>query len=177
VEASLGEKIMTVSVEDLIRIHQLGPHPEGGYFRETYRSAEFIPHGSLPARYKGDRAYLTGIYYLLPRGAVSHLHRIASDEMWHFYLGGPLRIVEIGSGGLVREIVLGPYVDWGQQVQHVVKAGVWFGAYPEADSEFAFVGCTVAPGFDFADFELGRREELLREFPSARQFIEQLTRE
>ncbi len=158
----------------MIGAYQLKPHPEGGYFREVYRSGELIPESALPARYGGGRCYSTAIYYLLPKGMKSRLHRIASDEIWHFYLGGPLRIVEIDREGAPRQVVLGPEFTNGQQLQHVVRAGTWFGAYPDPGSEFSFVGCTVAPGFEFADFELGRREALVHRYPQAKQLIEQL---
>ena len=166
-----------VSAEELIRTHHLTAHPEGGYFRETYRSPELIPSCSLPARYRGDRCYSTAIYYLLPKGVKSHLHRVGSDEIWHFYLGGPLRLVLIHADTTVEEVVLGPDVIQGQRLQYVVKAGTWFGAYPEPASDFSFVGCTVAPGFDFSDFELGSRKQLLNQYPQAKDVIERLTRE
>ncbi len=169
--------VNTMSADHLIRAYQLAPHPEGGYFRESYRSDERIPHAVLPARYSGPRRYSTAIYFLLPKGAKSHLHRIASDEIWHFYAGGPLIVVEIQANGSVQQVVLGADLEQRQRVQHVVKAGTWFGAYPAPGSEFSFVGCTVAPGFEFADFELGERQRLIEEFPHARNIIERLTRE
>jgi len=142
-------------------------HPEGGYFKETYRSKETIPGG--------DRNYSTGIYFLLPEGTFSKLHRIKSDEMWHFYLGDPLTIVQISPQGKVEEVLLGQDVLAGQRVQHVVPAGYWFGAFPNPGSLYSFVGCTVAPGFDFVDFEMGDRETLLKEYPNAKEIIERLT--
>ena len=168
--------VNSISADELIRAYRLLPHPEGGYFRETYRSSELIPHSALAARYSGARSYCTAIYYLLPKRTKSRLHRIASDEIWHFYLGGPLDIAEIHPDGGVHQIVLGLDVRQGQRLQHVVNAGVWFGAWPQPGSEFSFVGCTVAPGFDFADFELANPEPLLQQFPHARELIQQLTR-
>src|SRR5947209_16771251 len=102
-----------ISAEQLIRLLDLKPHPEGGFFRETYRSDEFIPGRSLPQRYKGDRRYSTAIYYLLVTGSVSRLHRIASDEVWHFYLGGPLTIVELKTDGSSDQVILGVEIDRG----------------------------------------------------------------
>lgn len=160
---------MNAAVRDLVKRFALLPHPEGGYFRESYRSPEPV---SLP---RGTRSASTAIYFLLPEGSVSKLHRIQSDEVWHFYLGGPLRLTEIHADGGRREVVLGQDVKKGQLLQHVVTAGVWFGAAPDKGSAFSFVGCTVAPGFDFADFELGARAELLRRFPNQRAAIERLT--
>lgn len=163
------------TVDQLVKQFQLEPHPEGGFFRETYRASEKIPHGSLPKRFKGDRSYSTAIYFLLPVGNFSALHRIPADESWHFYLGGPMTVVQISPEGKVEKIVLGQDILKGQKVQHVVPAGYWFGAYPNPGSEYSFVGCTVAPGFDFADFELGNRAELLKQFPQAKDAITQLT--
>jgi len=108
--------------------------------------------------------------FLLPKGCISRLHRIKSDEFWHFYSGGPLVVVELDpKSGRTRSTTLGP-----GKVQYVVKAGMWFGARLGPGVEFALVGCTVAPGFEFRDFELGRREELLRRFPRGRAVIESL---
>lgn len=163
------------TAEQLIRIHDLRPHPEGGYFRESYRSNESIPHTALPARYGGDRNYSTAIFYLLPAGSVSRLHRIASDEVWHLYLGGPLTIVELKPDGSVEQVILGSGVDHGQRLQHVVRGGTWFGAYPTPGSDYAFVGCTVAPGFDFSDFEIANRDELLKQYSHEKEIVARLT--
>lgn len=163
------------TVDQLVKQFQLEPHPEGGFFRETYRSSENIPHGSLPKRFSGERSHSTAIYFLIPKGKFSSLHRIHADEAWHFYLGGPMTLVQISPEGKVEKIVLGSDVLNGQKVQHVVPAGYWFGAYSNPGSEYSFVGCTVAPGFDFADFEMGERADLLKLFPNAKDAIEQLT--
>ncbi|MBI2974578.1 MAG: cupin domain-containing protein, partial [Deltaproteobacteria bacterium] len=152
-----------ITVAELVKLYGLQPHPEGGYFKETYRSSESIPGGVLPKR-GNDRNFSTGIYFLLPEGSVSKLHRIKSDEMWHFYLGGPLTIAQITPSGKIEQAILGQDVKSGQKVQYVVPSGYWFGAYPNAGSKFSFVGCTVAPGFDFADFEMGNKAGLLKEY-------------
>ena len=165
----------TISLRELVALYDLQPHPEGGYFKETYRDKGVIEKSALPPQFCGRRNFSTAIYFLLPEGKKSHLHRIKSDEVWHFYLGGPLSIVQIAPQGAVDTIVLGNDITNGQVLQHVVPAGFWFGAYPNAGSCFSFVGCTVAPGFDFADFEMGKREDLLRQFPHARETIESLT--
>ena len=164
-----------LTADELIRIHDLRPHPEGGYFRETYRSEESIPGACLPPRYAGERRYSTAIHYLLPSGAVSRLHRLASDEVWHFYLGGPLTIVELRPDRSTEPVILGQDVRDGQRVQHVVKAGTWFGAYPNRGSEYSFVGCTVAPGFSFSDFHAARRRDLVELFPREEKIIARLT--
>ncbi|MBI4366534.1 MAG: cupin domain-containing protein [Deltaproteobacteria bacterium] len=164
-----------VTVPELVAQFALQPHPEGGYFRETYRDAGRIAKAVLPERFHGDRRYSTAIYFLLPEGTKSRLHRIASDEIWHFYLGDPMTIVQIAPDGAVERIVLGQDLRAGQRFQHVVPAGYWFGAYPNPGSRYAFVGCTVAPGFDFADFTIARRADLLARYPAAREAIELLT--
>ena len=136
-------------------------HPEGGAFVETYRSDLLIS----PEGFPGLRAASTAIYFLLGRGEFSAFHRIRSDEMWHFYLGGPLRIVEIDRAGLLRETTLGRDIHEGHSLTHLVRAGTWFASYPAPESDFSLAGCTVAPGFDFQDFELADRVELARHFP------------
>ncbi|MBI4223426.1 MAG: cupin domain-containing protein [Deltaproteobacteria bacterium] len=163
-----------VTVEDLINRYDLKPHPEGGYYQETYRAEGTIAEEALPKNFKGDRNWSTAIYFLLPEGAKSKLHRLAADEVFHFYLGGPLTIAQIFPDGKVEKTVLGPDVKAGHKPQHVVPAGCWFGATPNPGSRFSFIGTTVAPGFDFADFELGSRLELLKQFPKAKEIIELL---
>jgi len=151
---------MAISAGEIIRLFELKPHPEGGFYKETYRS---------------ERNHSTAILYLLPAGARSRLHRLKSDELFHFYLGGPMVLAELSPSGEARQARLGQDVASGCELQHLVRAGTWFGAYPEEGSEYSLVGCTVAPGFDFADFELGRRAELLAGFPRARDLIERLS--
>lgn len=163
------------SVASLVDIFQLQPHPEGGFYRESYRASGTIQASALPSEYGGTRNFSTAIYFLLPQGTMSRLHRIHSDEIWHFYLGGPLTIVQIFEDGRVETVTLGPDVLSGERVQHVVPGGCWFGAFPGEGSPFSFVGCTVAPGFDFNDFELADRSSLLSLFPDASTWIEKLT--
>jgi predicted cupin superfamily sugar epimerase len=155
-------------------------HPEGGYFAETYRSAEVIPQSALPDRFQGARSFGTAIYFLLENHQFSALHRIQSDEIWHFYAGLPLEISVISPAGDFTLIRLGNRPDRGEVFQAVVLAGCWFGSKPVSDSvvtddNFSFVGCTVAPGFDFADFELADRATLLAEFPQHQAVIDRLT--
>jgi hypothetical protein len=166
------------TAEELIAFLQLQPHPrEGGYFRETYRAGEdFAPH-ALPGRYGGARAHKTAIYYLLTPTTFSALHRLATDEIFHFYLGGPVRMLQLYPDGQGRQLVLGPDVLGGQQVQVVVPRGVWQGSLLEPGGDFALLGCTVAPGFDYADYEAGRREELLARYPAFAEMIRRLTPE
>jgi len=154
---------------------QLAPHPEGGYFRETYRSPELVAPGALTERFPGARAFSTAIYFLLPSNEVSRLHRLRSDELWHFYAGGALVIAILQPGVAAREIVLGRELEQGETLQAVVPAGAWFGARVRDPGSFTLAGCTVAPGFDYADFELADRATLLRQFPDQAALITRLT--
>jgi predicted cupin superfamily sugar epimerase len=155
---------------------QLRRHPEGGYFRETYRSEEVLPATGLPARFGGDRAFSTAIYFLLDGEDFSALHRIKSDEMFHFYDGSSLTIHLIDPQGNYSTTLVGRNLQAGEAPQAVAKAGCLFGATVNDNRSYALVGCTVAPGFDFADFEMPGREELCRQYPQHRQVIERLTR-
>jgi hypothetical protein len=165
-------------LQTLIDHLQLSPHPEGGYFRETYRAPESIAHSALPLRFQGERQFSTAIYFLLPNPGQSYLHRIAADEVWHFYLGGPLTIVQMHPDHGLQEIQLGQNLLAGEVLQWVVPAGWWFGATCSQPQGYSLVGCTVAPGFDFADFEMAERQSLQAEMahhPSAQSWIEKLT--
>ncbi|MGH7332036.1 MAG: cupin domain-containing protein [Candidatus Rokuibacteriota bacterium] len=167
---------MSRSAADWIAHLGLTAHPEGGHFRETYRAAERMAGADLPPRYGGPRSFSTAIYFLLCSGEVSRLHRIKSDEIWHFYAGDPLTIFLIHPGGALREIALGSDPDRGQTLQAVVPAGAWFGAALLPGTPYSLVGCTVAPGFEFADFELGDRRQLIRCHPQHTVLIERLAR-
>jgi predicted cupin superfamily sugar epimerase len=165
-----------MTASDWIAHLGLSPHPEGGCFRETYRSPEQIPHAGLPPRFPGARAFSTAITFLLQNDDFSALHRIKADEVWHFYAGSTLRITVIDPAGALSHILLGADPSAGATPQAVVPAGCWFGASLIDKTSFALVGCTVAPGFDFADFEMGERETLLAAFPQHRDAIIGLTR-
>lgn len=160
--------------DELVKRFDMQPHPEGGFYKETYRSAGAIPGKALPKGFHGDRAFSTAILYLLPKGGKSKLHRLASDELFHFYSGGPMRLVELLPGGKVAQTRLGADIAGGCEVQRIVRAGTWFGAYAEPGSEYCLVGCTVAPGFDFSDFQMADAARLAREFPHARDVIHRL---
>ncbi len=155
---------------------QLQPHPEGGYFAETYRSPEIIQSEALPGRYAGGRSFSTAIYFLVTGDSFSALHRIQSDEMWHFYAGNRLTVTVIDEAGILTEIHLGQNPAAGEVFQAVVKAGCWFGSRVTDPQGYALVGCTVAPGFDFADFSLAGRNELIAQFPEHEAVIRILTR-
>jgi uncharacterized protein len=155
---------------------QLEPHPEGGYFRQTYRAAMTIAGAALPSAFGGPRAASTAIYFLLEGKNFSAFHRLKSDEVWHFYAGWSLVVHVIDGAGEHSEILLGDNPEAGQAFQAVVPAGSWFASHVADWKSWALVGCTVAPGFDFADFEMARRAKLLQGYPQHRAVIDRLTR-
>jgi len=151
-------------------------HPEGGYYRETYRSKESIARENLPERFGGNRAFSTAIYFLLPSEEFSTFHRIKQDEVWHFYDGSALTLHVIDPKDKYSSMKLGRDIDRGETLQAVVGAGCLFGASVDDPDSYTLLGCTVAPGFDFNDFEIPPREELLARYPQHRRIIEKLTR-
>jgi len=164
----------------------LEPHPEGGWYRQTYRAPLTLPHSALPG-YGGDRAASSAIYFLLEGDQFSAFHRLRSDEVWHFYAGSGLVVHVITPDGEYQQLLLGSNAAVPQQLQEaerlqadqfqaVVPAGCWFGSSPRQPDTVALVGCTVAPGFDFADFEMAKREELAARYPQHRNIIQRLTR-
>ncbi|KAF1082621.1 MAG: hypothetical protein GQF41_1342 [Candidatus Rifleibacterium amylolyticum] len=156
-----------------VRNFGLIPHPEGGFFSEVYRSEGVIPAGALPW-HGGARSYLSSIYFMLPPGEVSRFHRLKSDEIWYHHAGGCLSIHQIEHDGRHSVFKLGRNFAAGERLQIVIKAGNWFGAVADAGEE-VLVGCAVAPGFDFSDFELARCHELLAAYPALEQLICRLT--
>jgi hypothetical protein len=165
-----------VTAADWIAVLGLVPHPEGGFYRETYRSPDTLAAAHLPPRYTGPRPCSTAIYFLLERGQVSALHRIKSDELWHFHAGGALVLSIIDPDGRLREPRLGPDPGRGEWLQIVVSAGCWFGAAVAGSDSYTLAGCTVAPGFDFADLELADRATLVARYPEHAALIGRLTR-
>ncbi len=163
------------SAEYWIEALTLSPHPEGGYFREVFRSEEIITREGLPQRFSGSRNFITSIYYLLQKGEFSLLHRLKSDELWYFHDGSPLSVYVLSGDGISRQ-VLGLNVASGQMPQIAISAGSWFGALIEGEGEYSLVGCAVAPGFDFTDFELASRETMLAGYPQYHTIIEKLTK-
>jgi uncharacterized protein len=168
---------MSVAEEIIARLN-LQPHPrEGGFFRETYRSPLRLPSAALGGRHDGDRCASTAIYYLLSPGTFSALHRLRGDEVFHFYAGSPVLMLQLEPNGQGREVVLGADVLAGEQPQVVVPGGVWQGSALASGGDFALLGCTVAPGFEYADYEHGRRADLLAQYPAHRERIIRLTLE
>lgn len=165
-----------MTIPELITHFHLHPHPEGGWYAQSYRSTESIPAAALPERFSGDRLFSTAIYFLLEQGNFSAFHRIKSDECWHFYSGDPLEIFILYTDGSLQVVTLGPSIDKGQHFQFVVSANCWFASRPAAGSRYCFVGCTVAPGFDFTDFEMANASGLSKEYPSHLAIIETLCR-
>jgi predicted cupin superfamily sugar epimerase len=155
-----------------IRALDLAPHPEGGHYRETYRAGETV----TPPGFAGPRALSTAIYFLLQGREVSSLHRLRSDELWHFHAGSTLRVVELSAAGALREHRLGLDVEAGEQPQLTIPGGSWFSARVADAAGFTLVSCTVAPGFDFADFELGDRAALRDLFDRYPEIIDTFTR-
>ena len=158
-----------VTADQLIQQLGLKPHPEGGFYRESYRSVGSIPGLNPP------RPYSTAIYYLLVPGVVSKMHRLAFDEIFHFYLGDPVTWVLLKPDGKMEKITLGSLLEQGYQLQMVVPAGTWFGGSLNEGGNFGLMGTTMAPAFEFSDFTLGKREELLAKFPQAKAEIMRLT--
>ena len=168
---------MKERIDRLVETLSLLPHPEGGFYRETYRSEGVIAESHLGNGYEGSRNYATSIYFLLTSESFSAFHRIKQDEIWHFYDGAPLHLHIISPEGVYSKILVGKDIDKGEIPQATVYGGSWFASeVPQADS-YALVGCTVSPGFDFRDFELARGQELSEAYPQHQEIIMRLTRE
>jgi uncharacterized protein len=155
----------------IAKLH-LQPHPEGGYFREIYRSDEVIAQSALPSRFKGDRSFSTSIYFLLENEQFSAFHRINSEEIWHFYKGNSITLYIISEEGNLSTVVLGDDIDKGETLQVIIPRNCWFAAGLNQQNTFCLVGCTVAPGFDFHDFELGEYKKLKENYPQHNSLLE-----
>jgi len=177
---------MSLTVEALVERFGLVPHPEGGFYSETFRSAQEVSITREGDEAESRRPASTAIFFLISSQNVSRLHRIKSDECWHFYLGSPMTVVELDEAACTCTLIeLGndDLLSGKQKLQYVVKAGVWFGCFPNAPSgdksdSFSLVGCTVAPGFVFEDFELASKAYLATKFAGnqeALELIEKLT--
>jgi len=165
------------TAEYWIKHLNLEPHPEGGFYREIYRANEMIQSGALPERYSSDRNFGTSIYFLLQSDSVSHFHRLQSDEIWHFYTGSSLSLHMLSDENGYETQSLGPDPEDGQQYQVIIPENTWFGATVDKANSFSLVGCTMAPGFDFRDFELGKREDLVNKYPDQKKLVIDLTKD
>ena len=155
----------------------LTEHPEGGYFKEIYRSSETIQKNALPKEYENDRAFCTSIYFLLKEKQTSAFHRLRSDEIWHFYKGSSLTIYIIEKNRNLKIIKLGNNPLNGEVLQFVIEKNQWFGAEVNDKNSYSLIGCTVSPGFDFHDFELGNTENLLKEPARLRHILQMIIQE
>lgn len=173
---AVPENASMTKAEQLIKQYDLQSHPEGGWYKQTYKSTGVISAAMLPPGFGGDRVFSTAIYFLLVKGDFSAFHRIKSDECWHFYAGGPLHIFIIDHNGGLRTVTLGNDIDKDETFQLVVPANCWFASRPARDSEYCLVGCTVAPGFEFEDFELADAERLAALYPRHTSIIKELCR-
>lgn len=163
--------------DELIALLNLRPLPlEGGYYRETYRSADSLPASAMPRNYGRDKSAATAIYYLLTPDTFSALHRLPTDEIFHFYLGDPVEMLQLGPDGSGQVVTLGNDLRAGQLPQVVVPRGVWQGSHLQHSGAFALLGTTMAPGFDFSDYEGGDRTLLEAQFPLFADRIHRLTR-
>jgi len=166
-----------MDAKHIIETLGLTAHPEGGYYSETYRSRINLAKAALPDEYTGPRAISTAIYFLLTGDTFSAFHRLRSDELWHHYTGDPIHVYFIYPDGRHECIVVGCDLAAGQRPQVVIPAHCWFAAEVKRKDGYALFGCTVAPGFDFNDFELARRESLIQQFPRQAEIITTFTRE
>ncbi|MEM8509080.1 MAG: cupin domain-containing protein [Bacteroidota bacterium] len=167
---------MKEDIERLVQKLGLVPHPEGGYFKETYRSIGAIPTGVLGKPFQGNRNFCTAIYFLLTSDSFSAFHKIEQDEIWHFYCGAPITLHQISPEGDYSKQLIGSNILTGETPQLVVPARSWFAAAVDEKDRYALVGCTVAPGFDFSDFTLANCDSLVAKFPQHKEIIVQFTR-
>jgi predicted cupin superfamily sugar epimerase len=166
-----------MTTEQIIELFRMKPLDyEGGYYVETYRCDEKIAQAALPARYASDRNLSTAILYLLTPDTFSALHRVKSDEVFHFYLGAAVTMLILHTDGSSEVVTLGQDIFNDQCVQATIPKNSWQGSFLNKGGKFALMGTTIAPGFDFADFELAKREKLLEQYPNQRELILKLTR-
>ncbi len=165
-----------MTAEELIKRLNLEPHPkEGGFFREVYRSKANIAHAALPDGYDGARSFSTAIYYLLTPDTFSHLHTVASDETFHFYMGDPVEMLQLFPDGQGQKLTLGQDITNDQHVTLTVPQGIWQGCRLRTGGRFALMGCTVSPGFEYQDYGHGDRATLCASYPAFKSEIKALT--
>jgi len=163
-------------IKELVTKLDLRKHVEGGFYKETYRSSGIIKKGSTNEGFNGDRSYCTGIFFLLTSDNFSAFHRIKQDEMWHFYEGSPLTVHMIDEDGKYSFQRLGLDLNGGELPQFTVPKNTWFASEVENPNTYCLAGCTVSPGFDFEDFELGERKDLINSYSEFKEVIHRLTR-
>jgi predicted cupin superfamily sugar epimerase len=166
-----------IQASTLVKKLDLQPHPEGGYFKEVYRSDELIKVEGLPERYSSERCFSTSIYYMLVGEQFSAFHKLQSDETWHFYLGSPIVLHLISSEGIYSKIILGQNITEDENLQYTIPRETWFAAEVKDKTTYSLVGCTVSPGFDFADFEMGKGSVLIKRFPQHSDIITSLSKD
>jgi predicted cupin superfamily sugar epimerase len=167
---------MTMNADEIRGLLGMLPLPrEGGYFVETHRSLQQLPLSALPSGYQGRRAAGTAIYYLLTPETCSAMHRLPGDEIFHFYLGDPVEMLQLHPDGRGETVVIGPNLAEGMRPQVIVPAGVWQGSHLIPGGCYALLGTTMAIGFDFQDYEGGSRDQLVEEYPQFSDLIERLT--
>jgi uncharacterized protein len=168
-----------MTAAEVKRLLGLVPHPcEGGWYVRTYESGERVAAEAFAdGRYAGARHTGTAIYYLLERGTFSEMHRLKSDEVFHFYAGDAVELLQLEEGGRGEVVRLGMRLEQGERPQAVVRRGVWQGSRLVPGGEWALLGCTVSPGFEFEDYETGGREELRAQWPEWSEMIGALTRD
>lgn len=169
-------KSETAKAQKIIEHFNMQPLPdEGGYFTETYRANEIIPAGALPERYGSQRNHSTSILYLITDRCCSKLHKVASDEIFHFHLGSAVNMLWLMPDGSSKTIQIGNNIFADEKPQVVVPRGIWQGSYIDEPDGFALLSCAVSPGFEFEDYENGQREELISGYPERKYLIEKLT--
>ncbi len=168
---------MNKEVGKIVEKLEMKAHPEGGFYKETYRSEGVIPKDVLAGDFSGDRNYCTGIYFLLTSDNFSAFHKIKQDEMWHYYAGSSLYVHVITPEGKYIKYAVGMNLDQGESPQLVVPANSWFASSVKDNQGYSFVGCTVSPGFDFDDFVLAERNFLIKQYPDHSEIISKYTRQ
>ncbi len=164
------------TANDWINRLKLEIHPEGGAYSRVYTSQFTLEKTSLPENFHGSRSACTHIYYLLQKNEFSAFHKIQSDELWHFYDGDTLVIFEINKDGSLTKHLLGKNIEVGEFPFCIIKASNWFASKLKTGGSFSLVGCTVSPGFDFAEFEMAERSDLISKYPQHKELISGLTK-
>jgi len=163
-------------IQQIIDKLDLLPHPEGGYYKEIYRSKGMIKSNNLGIEFSGSRNYATSIYFMLTSDTFSAFHKINQDEIWHFYDGSPIELHVISDAGKYSQHTIGKDIFNGEVPQLVVPANHWFAAKTIKDDDYSLVGCAVSPGFDFRDFNLPTRQKLTERYPQHKALITSFTR-